>query len=74
MLTTNRIKTCFWHRVCAGKYRLGDIVVEQHWHSSGVCKNSNMWHVKINNETVVSWAYLKDAKNSAHLINKAVAG
>ena len=74
MLTTNRTKVCFWHREFAGLYLLGDIVVEQIWHTKGVCANSWMWHVKIGGNTIVTWAYLKDAKRSAHLINKAVEG
>ena len=74
MLDTNRTKICFWHRITCGLYEIGDIIVEKHYHTTGTCAGSDMWHVKIENQTVVSWAYLKDAKKSAHLINRAVTG
>ena len=70
ILETNRKKTCFWHRVCPGLYRLGDIEVEQIWHTNGPCKGSHMWHVFIDGKSIVSHAYLKDAKKEAHRIDR----
>ena len=66
----NKTKTCFWHRECAGLYRLGDITVEQIWHPDGICAGNNMWHVIINGKTIVKWAYLSDAKKTAHKIDR----
>lgn len=53
-------------------YRLGDITVEQIYHPEGMCKGSNMWHVGIFGKTIVTWAYLKDAKKTAYEIDAEV--
>ena len=69
MLELNKNKICFWQRVCAGLYKLGDITVEQVYHSEGVCRGQQMWHVIVNGRTVQKWAYLKDAKADAYRID-----
>lgn len=56
----------FWHRICPGLYRIGNIYVEKIWHSKGACKGSHMWHVIVDGRTLVKWAYLRDAKRAAH--------
>jgi len=68
----NKNKICFWQRVCPGSYRLGDIFIEQIWHSEGVCVGNYMWHVIVDGKTVVTWAYLKDAKKAAHEIDAKI--
>jgi len=61
-----------WRRVCPGVYRLGDITVEQIWHSSGPCAGNNMWHVIVGGKTLITWAYLRDAKQFAHKTDRHV--
>lgn len=70
MLELNKSITCVWQRVCPGLYQLGDITVERIWHDEGVCAGNYMWHVFINDRTFVKWAYLRDAKASAHTIDR----
>ena len=74
MLDTNVSKICFWQRVCSGLYRLGDIEVRQIYHNTGICAGTNMWHVQINGETFISWPYLKDAKKTAHQLDRIANG
>ncbi len=72
MLETNKNKICFWHRRHPGSYRMGDINVEQIWHSDGVCADNFMWHVIVSGKTLITWAYLKEAKREAHLIDRYI--
>lgn len=71
-LLTNKTKVCFWNRVCAGLYRLGDITVDQIWHSDGPCAGNYMWHVIVDGKTLVKHAYLKEAKKEAIRIDQSV--
>ena len=73
MLETNKNEMCKWHKD-GGDYRLGDIVVQQIWHTEGVCKGNYMWHVIVDGQSFISWPHLKDAKKSAHSLNKVVNG
>ena len=59
-------KECKWHRVCPGLYHIGNVTVNQLWHIDG----SFMWHVIVNDQTVIKWAYLRDAKVTALKIHK----
>lgn len=69
-LETNKTKICCWQKLVPGLYRIGDISVEQIWHFDGACEGQFMWHVIIDGKTVEKWAYLKDAKKQAHVINQ----
>jgi hypothetical protein len=66
----NKSKVCFWRRVCAGLYKLGDIEVDRRWHNSGPCFGTEMWHVIINGQTIEKHAYLADAKKAAHRLDR----
>ena len=66
----NKEKICFWRRVCSGRYRIGDITVEEIWHPEGTGDNRYMWHVIVEGQTVETWAYLKDAKRAACKIDR----
>ena len=70
MLELNKTKTCFWHRLDPGSYCLGDIRVDRFWHSEGPCAGNYMWHVIVDGRTVVTWAYLKNAKDTAYKIDR----
>jgi hypothetical protein len=74
MLNLNKTKTCFWEKVCPGKYTLGDITVKQVWETDGPCKNSHMWHVIIDGKTFIKWTYLKDARKTAIKLDRLVNG
>lgn len=69
ILKTNKTKICFWERICAGLYRLGDIEVNQIYHNQGTCEGQHMWHVIVDGKTLIKWSYLKDAKKSAHKLD-----
>lgn len=71
MLETNKNTTCFWHRVCPGLYKMGDITVEQVWDNES---KQNMWRVVVGGKAIISWACLKDAKLTAHVIDRKVNG
>ena len=72
MLKLNKTKVCFWTRICAGLYRLGNITVERNWHSKGICAGNYMWHVVVEGQTTVKHAYLKEAKKAAYKIDRGV--